>query len=176
MRQVDQLVSDDYLRFDTKIGGPGLVVEIDESKFGKRKYNKGHRVEGCWVFGGVERGTGRFFAVPVPNRKKTTLKAIIEHYIAPGTFIISDCYSSYKWLEADNQTTYDYDCVNHSVEYVKKYQGRNFPPRHHIPNHVRVAIHTNQIEGLWRILKTGIPKKNLESTEGLKDRLGSLFR
>ena len=35
------------------IGGPGIVVEIDESKFGKRKYNKGHKVDGCWVFLGV---------------------------------------------------------------------------------------------------------------------------
>ena len=36
-----------------KIGGPGYVVEIDESKFGKRKNNKGRETKGSWVFGGV---------------------------------------------------------------------------------------------------------------------------
>ncbi len=39
---------------DAPIGGEGIIVEIDESKFGKRKYNRGHRVEGVWVVGGVE--------------------------------------------------------------------------------------------------------------------------
>ena len=34
------------------IGGNGIEVEIDKSKFGKRKYYRGHRVEGQWVFGG----------------------------------------------------------------------------------------------------------------------------
>lgn len=29
--------------------GTPKIVEIDESKFGKRKYHKGHRVEGQWV-------------------------------------------------------------------------------------------------------------------------------
>ena len=38
-----------------KIGGPGIIVEMDESKFGHRKYNRGHRVESPWVVGGVER-------------------------------------------------------------------------------------------------------------------------
>ena len=38
-----------------KIGGNGVEVEIDESKFGKRKYYRGHRVEGQWVFGGREK-------------------------------------------------------------------------------------------------------------------------
>ena len=36
-----------------KIGGPGYAVEIDESKFGKRKYNMGRKTDGSWVFGGV---------------------------------------------------------------------------------------------------------------------------
>jgi hypothetical protein len=42
-----------------KIGGPNKIVEIDESKFGRRKYNRGHPVTGQCVFGGVERESGR---------------------------------------------------------------------------------------------------------------------
>ena len=38
------------------IGGQGLVVEIEESKFAERKYNVGHRVKCGWVFGGREKG------------------------------------------------------------------------------------------------------------------------
>ncbi len=51
-----------------KLGGPGIEVEIDESKFGRRKYYKGHRVEGQWVFGMFERGTGRIVMIPVEKR------------------------------------------------------------------------------------------------------------
>ncbi|XP_032682258.1 uncharacterized protein LOC116849325 [Odontomachus brunneus] len=38
-----------------QIGGPGVTVEIDEAKIGKRKYNKGRIVKGQWVFGGIDR-------------------------------------------------------------------------------------------------------------------------
>ena len=37
------------------IGGNGIEVEIVESKFRKRKYHKGHAVEGQWVFGDREK-------------------------------------------------------------------------------------------------------------------------
>jgi len=37
------------------LGGCDVVVGLDESKFGKRKYSKGHRVEGVWILGMVER-------------------------------------------------------------------------------------------------------------------------
>ncbi|KRH92904.1 hypothetical protein M153_2153000374 [Pseudoloma neurophilia] len=41
------------------IGGENIIVEIDESKFGKRKYNRIHRVEGQWVLGLIERTSKR---------------------------------------------------------------------------------------------------------------------
>ena len=47
--------------FGQQIRGPGKVVEIDESKFGKRKFHKGRRVDGVWVFGGIERETQKMF-------------------------------------------------------------------------------------------------------------------
>jgi ISXO2-like transposase domain len=72
------------------IGGEGKIVEIDESKFGKRKYNRGHRVEGQWVFGAYERGSGLTFMVPVEKRDRDTLLHIIHKWIKPGTTIYSD--------------------------------------------------------------------------------------
>ena len=46
----------DYLLLHSEqIGGPGKIVEIDESAFGKRKYNKGKRKNTYWIFGGIER-------------------------------------------------------------------------------------------------------------------------
>uniref|UniRef100_A0AAF5D994 CDT1 Geminin-binding domain-containing protein n=1 Tax=Strongyloides stercoralis TaxID=6248 RepID=A0AAF5D994_STRER len=50
-----QLLADAVDLSDVTIGGPGIIVEIEESKFGKVKYHRGHRVEGAWVLGGVER-------------------------------------------------------------------------------------------------------------------------
>jgi len=44
-----------------QIGGPGEFVDIDESKFGKMRYHRGRRVEGVWVFGGIERESKRCF-------------------------------------------------------------------------------------------------------------------
>ena len=35
-----------FLDHPKVIGGPGVEVEIDNSKFGRRKYNRGQRVDG----------------------------------------------------------------------------------------------------------------------------------
>jgi hypothetical protein len=54
-----------------RIGGAGVIVEIDETKLGKRKYHRGHRVEGVWVLVGIERTKEkRMFAVEVERRDK----------------------------------------------------------------------------------------------------------
>jgi hypothetical protein len=74
-----------------KIGRPNQTVEIYKSKFGRRKYNIGHPVQGQWVCGGVVRGSGRKFLVPVPDRTADTLTCIIRDWIEPGTTAMSDC-------------------------------------------------------------------------------------
>lgn len=48
-----------------RIGGPGKHVEIDESKFGKRKYHRGKGVDGVWVFGGIERESKKWVFLKV---------------------------------------------------------------------------------------------------------------
>jgi len=73
------------------IGGEGIIVEIDESKFGKRKYNRGHRVEGVWVVGGVEiTPERRMLAVSVQDRSADTLREIIQQHVLPGTIVRTD--------------------------------------------------------------------------------------
>ena len=69
------------LQKSDKIGGPGKTVQIDESKVGNRKYHRGHRVEGQWVFGGIEEDTRKCFLVPVEDRSEATLLPIIREWI-----------------------------------------------------------------------------------------------
>ena len=84
-----QVVSTSLDTDDTIIGGEGIVVEIDESKFGKRKYNRGHRVEGVWVVGGVERTDQRLmFAEVVERRDVATLMEIISRHVPPDPLFI----------------------------------------------------------------------------------------
>lgn len=85
----------------TPIGGPGKTVEIDESKFGNRKNSRGHRITGQWVFGGIERETGKCFMVPVEKRDRFRLLPIFSKWILPNTTIMS-----YFWKA--------YDCLSHT--------------------------------------------------------------
>jgi transposase-like protein len=127
------------------IGGQGEIVEIDESKFGKRKYHRGRRVDGAWVFGGVERDSGRCFFEVVGDRSADTLIPIIQKYIKPGTTIISDCWKAYSSLSSLN---YKHYTVNHSKEFVNQSTG----------------AHTNTIESTWHSLKLSIPKTGTQKS------------
>ena len=122
------------------IGGNGVEVEIDESKFGKRKYHRGHRVEGQWVFGGREKyDKSKIFMIPVPNRKAVTLEKIIKKWIKPGSIIHSDCWKAYSRL---GKMGYTHVTVNHSKEF----------------KNIETAACTNCIESEWRHAKVAMPK------------------
>ena len=125
------------------IGGPGIVVEVDESKFGRRKYHRGHRVEGVWVLGGVERTEKRrVFLVPVPDRKTETLVAVLRHHVAPGSIVHTDLWRGYSGL-ADALGVHHLT-VNHSQGF-----------RDH-----ETGVDTNTIEGTWAGIKIGIAPRH----------------
>ena len=86
-----EIVFDYFLSNPEPIKGMGSIVEIDESKFGQRKYHRGHHVEGQWVFSGIDRQTGKVFLVPVKTRDQETLILLIKTWILLRSTIISDC-------------------------------------------------------------------------------------
>lgn len=84
-----------------QIGGSNRIVEIDEAKFGKRKYHRGRVIDGQWFFGGFERDSKELFVIPVPDRSNATLLHAIKTNILPGTTIMSDCWKAYNCLDTE---------------------------------------------------------------------------
>jgi hypothetical protein len=106
------------------------VVEIDESKFGKRKYSYGRMVEGSWIFGGIQRGTNLCFQTPCPgnSHNERTLLPVIQQFVLLVATIITDGLKAYINL---NQHGYAHTDVNLSEDFVNPATGG----------------HTNLIEG-----------------------------
>lgn len=128
---------------DCQIGGEGVIVEIDETKMGKRKYNRGHRVEGVWVVGGVERTPERrVFLVVVENRNAETMRDIITRHVRGGSIIYTDMWRGYNWI--DDSDRYQHHTVNHSIHFRDPQTG----------------VHTNTIEGTWNGVKLNCPVRS----------------
>lgn len=143
-----QLVCDSLDFEDIVIGGDNVIVEIDESKFGKNKYHRGHSVNGAWILGGVERTPERkMFLCEVKDRTEETLLSIIRTHVNPGSIIMTDCFRSYFNLNE----YYTHQTVNHKENFVNPENGAC----------------TNTIEGTWGALKYKIAPRN--RTNSLND-------
>lgn len=122
-----------------KIGGPNRIVEIDEAKFGKRKYHRGRVIDGQWFFGGFERESHEMFVIAVPNRSSETLLHAIKENILPGTTVMSDCWKAYNCLSSEG---FQHLTVNHSYNFVDPI----------------TTAHTQNIERIWREVRSNIPR------------------
>lgn len=128
---------------DTRIGGPGVLVEIDETKLGKRKYHRGHRVDGVWILVGVEKTESRrVFLKRVVDRSAETLEGIIEQHVEVGSIVTTDMWRGYSKLT--NNLGLEHRTVNHSLHFKDPDTGSN----------------TNTVEGTNNALKIQIRPRN----------------
>jgi transposase-like protein len=150
LREVTMISLDNLYQSRGKIGGPGTVVEIDEMKLGKRKFNCGRIIDGSWLLGIICINTKEYRVeiCPANKRDSNTLLALINKHIHKQTTIITDCWRGYNGLEADD---FNHLCVNHSYNFVD-------------PD---TWAHTQTIESNWRPLRRrmnrgGLRKEDLD--------------
>ncbi|XP_043478507.1 uncharacterized protein LOC122508906 [Leptopilina heterotoma] len=149
-REVCMIALDEHFLEEGQIGGVGEIVEIDECKIGRRKFERGQVVEGSWILGMIHRGHSfnyRLEICPDNKRDKTTLINLIKKHVVVGTEIHTDCWKGYIDLE---QCGYVHDTVKHSEEFVNSTTG----------------AHTQNIESSWRWMRRslsrgGVRKHNL---------------
>jgi transposase-like protein len=123
-----------------KIGGDNMVVEVDESKFGRRKYERGRLIDGKWIVGGICAETGDcFLSLTDCNRRNAdSLVGIIKDRVHAGSIVVTDCWKGYQGL---TEQGWLHLTVNHSVNFVDPHTG----------------AHTQNIEALWSKLKSSLP-------------------
>ena len=123
------------------LGGPGVIVEVDECHLHKRKYNRGNVLasEAIWVVGLIERrndGERRSAFMLTVRRNADVLIPFIQANVLPGSILISDQWKAYTdELERD----FTRFTINHSVEY-----GRTI-----VISDMVIPINTNHIEREW---------------------------
>lgn len=134
-----------------RLGGPGHLVQIDESVVTKRKYHKGKKVPERWVLGILDSNLQRGVVRYVDKRDAATLLPIIQEYVAVGTEIWTDEWKGYSAL---SRLGYCHKTVCHK---------RNFKAAD--------GTCTNEVEGYWSLLKQFCRKTNVLKSKLLPEHI-----
>jgi transposase-like protein len=151
-RVIDKLISlmptPDFS--DNKLGGPGCIVQIDETMMNyKCKSHRGRSLRNrtdtlCIVE--VRGSITRAYETIIPNKSAAALIPIICSQVSPYSIIWTDKLSTYKSL---NKYNYIHDFVTHKYEFV---------------NHV-TGVNTQAVEAFNNELKQEIKKRKGIKTE-----------
>ncbi|KCZ78338.1 hypothetical protein H311_00633, partial [Anncaliia algerae PRA109] len=115
---------------NSRLRGPGIEAQIDESLFIRRKYNRGRIPREQWVFGAIDCRKKESILVPVERRNANTLIPIILKYMMPGYMFVSDAWAAY--LNISNYG-YSHFVVNYFENFVDPLTG----------------MHTQRVENMW---------------------------
>jgi transposase-like protein len=129
-----------------KIGGPGSIVESDETFIGPdpRKMHSRRRLkrklalhgeDKTIVMGMLDRERRQVRTKVIPNVKRVTLQRAILDTIEKGSTVYTDQATGYDRL---GSSLFIHETVNHLKEYV------------------RGEVHTQGIENFWSLLKRGL--------------------
>ncbi|CAH2084406.1 unnamed protein product [Euphydryas editha] len=153
-REVCMVTLDDNFETEGQSGGEGEIIEIDECKIGRRKYERGRIVEGTWVLGINHRGHPENYRLEIctdNKRDSDTLLKLIKKHVKIESTIHTDCWKGYLNL---NQHGYVHDTVNHNFEFVNSETG----------------AHTQNIESSWRWMRRELSRGGVRS-ETMADHL-----
>jgi hypothetical protein len=84
---------------DQIIGGLGIIVEVDKPKMGKRKYHRGHIVNGVWAVAGIEPTEAtKVFEVSVEDGSPNTLIGLLSKHVAVGSIFYANLWKGYSQI------------------------------------------------------------------------------
>ncbi len=123
---------------DTPVGGPGEVVEIDETLIGGSVKGKGsgYKANKTAIVGMMERG-GEIVTKVVKSRRRDAMTGLIHENVLPGTTVHTDEFGSYRHLDACG---FQHETVTHKI-------GQYVSP---------TGATVNGIESYWSQLKRSI--------------------
>jgi len=133
-------------------GGPGVIVQIDESLVACRKYNVGRVVEPQWIFRLYDTATKLGRIELVDDRSAATLIPLIQKFVRPGTTIYSDQWGAYNQL---GNLGFIHSTVNHSQNFIDPTTGTC----------------TNAIEAYWSRAKKNVKLHWLSDRDQLPLRI-----
>jgi transposase-like protein len=116
------IMNNTNLIIQTELGGPGIIVQIDESLFNhKPKYQRGRRAskdKETWVFGIADTShtPAVTYMQTVEKRDAATLLPIIERIVRLGSTVHSDEWAAYRKIQ--QKPNLYHKTVNHSINFV----------------------------------------------------------
>ena len=133
-----------------KIGGIGVVVQIDETAISKRKYNVGRILKNqqYWMIGGIDEDGNCFLKIS-HLRNQSVLEEIITNNVEDGSTIWTDGWAGYNRLA-------DLGFIHGKVIHKRRFVSNE-------------GVHTNRIEATWGAFKRkyrNATNKSLDSLPG----------
>ncbi|KAG0440156.1 hypothetical protein DMUE_1949 [Dictyocoela muelleri] len=88
-----------FNKTESKLGGDNVIVEADESLIASSKYGFRYFPEQTWVFGVVNRGSGRVIYELLKTENVRLYKNILKKITEESTIIVKDQEKAYNEIK-----------------------------------------------------------------------------